>query len=126
MGKIVSYTKASTGSEYATDVEELIAALEINPDSATVIAVTSDVQLENGKTTTNVANVKRGFQFAARDAGKSARVVNITVNDNGTTDITFILNPLIVRSSKSESTDVETATDAEYPVDSAVSSKKGK
>lgn len=111
MSKIVDYVKTATvaANIYAEDVAALIEAGE---GKATVVTVLSDTVNEAGKSTHNIAGAKRAFQNAARDAGKSARVVETLDDGNGNTDITFILSGFITRTTKPVAT--ETATDAEY------------
>lgn len=130
--KIKTYVKATAANAYAADVAELIAAGE---GQSGAITVKNDAPKLNDDGTpkydsegnavsdNSIDAAKRGFQSAARDAGKTARLLSVTDNGDGTSDLDFLLSDLIVRKSKDStgaSADEENAPDAEYPAESPV------
>lgn len=112
--KIREYTKPVSANAYAKDIAELIS---LGEGKSGAITVASDGTKLNSKgesvSDNSLANAQRAFQNAARDAGKTARLVGKDVNDDNTTDLWFILVPLIERKGTG-SDGTETATDAEY------------
>ena len=111
---IINFVKTPTANAYASDIAELISAGE---GKAVVITVAADKIKENGKSDNSVSNAKRAFQTAARDVGRTAKLVN-TVSDGESVDLTFALRP-----AKAVTEVEENATDAEYPEVAAKSKK---